>query len=61
MKTKLASTLAAGVLLVGMAAPAFAGTPKGQKGYEGRPGNQGGHHQAGQKGYEGQPGNQGGH
>lgn len=32
--------------------------PPGQQGYEGQPGNQGGHNQAGQKGYEGQPGNQ---
>lgn len=32
--------------------------PKGQLGYEGQPGNQGGFHQAGTTSYEGQPGNQ---
>ena len=35
--------------------------PPGQLGYEGQPGNQGGHGGNGQQGYEGQPGNQGGH
>lgn len=33
----------------------------GNSGYEGQPGNQGGHHGGGPNGYEGQPGNQGGH
>ena len=62
MKRKLAAVLVGGVLIVGSAAPAALGrTPKGQRGYEGKPGNQGGYHQAGQKGYEGQPGNQSGH
>ena len=44
-------------------APALvgAGTPNGQKGYEGQPGNQGSHGGGGSQGYEGQPGNQGGH
>lgn len=60
MKGRIASVTAAGLLIIGMASPALAGTPNGQKGYEGRPGNQGGYHQAGQNGYEGQPGNQGG-
>ena len=32
----------------------------GLQGYEGQPGNQGGHGGNGLKGYEGQPGNQGG-
>lgn len=48
------------VMSLSIAAPAMAGTPKGQRGYEGKAGNQGGYHQAGQKGYEGQPGNQSG-
>lgn len=34
--------------------------PNGLKGYEGQPGNQGGHGGNGLHGYEGQPGNQGG-
>jgi hypothetical protein len=34
--------------------------PPGLKGYEGQPGNQGGHGGGGLQGYEGQPGNQGG-
>jgi hypothetical protein len=33
----------------------------GLRGYEGQPGNQGGHGGDGLLGYEGQPGNQGGH
>lgn len=33
----------------------------GLNGYEGQPGNQGGHNGGGSRGYEGQPGNQGGH
>lgn len=60
MKGRIACAAAAGLLIIGMATPALAGTPNGQKGYEGRPGNQGGNHQSGQNGYEGQPGNQGG-
>jgi hypothetical protein len=35
--------------------------PPGLLGYEGQPGNQGGHGGNGLQGYEGQPGNQGGH
>ena len=35
--------------------------PHGLLGYEGQPGNQGGHGGNGLQGYEGQPGNQGGH
>ena len=34
--------------------------PPGLLGYEGQPGNQGGHGGNGLQGYEGQPGNQGG-
>ena len=34
--------------------------PPGQRGYEGRPGNQGGNSISDQTGYEGQPGNQSG-
>ena len=60
MKGRIAASLAAGLLAASIAGPAFAGTPKGQRGYEGKPGNQGGYHQAGQQGYEGQPGNQSG-
>ncbi len=41
-------------------APGMVGTPPGQLGYEGQPGNQGGFHQAGQQSYEGQLGNQSG-
>lgn len=67
MKVKaLSCVLAAGAL--SLAAPAaFADQPPGQLGYEGQPGNQGGHNNNnngtpnGLKGYEGQPGNQGGH
>ncbi len=58
MKRKLFALLAGGLIAVMSVAPSFASTPQGQKGYEGKPGNQGGYHQAGQKGYEGQPGNQ---
>jgi hypothetical protein len=43
--------------LLGVSELLGGGTPEGQKGYEGQPGNQGN----GLKGYEGQPGNQGGH
>lgn len=57
---KLAALAVSAVMALSIAAPAFASTPKGQRGYEGKPGNQGGYHQAGQNGYEGQPGNQSG-
>ena len=60
MRKRLLASIAAGLLAASVAAPAFAGTPKGQRGYEGQPGNQGGYHQNGQQGYEGQPGNQSG-
>jgi len=40
---------------------AIAGLAPGLRGYEGQPGNQGGHGGNGLLGYEGQPGNQGGH
>ena len=39
---------------------AFLALAPGLLGYEGQPGNQGGHGGNGLKGYEGQPGNQGG-
>ncbi|HET6372799.1 MAG TPA: hypothetical protein VFG76_05800 [Candidatus Polarisedimenticolia bacterium] len=47
--------------LVLSAALGFASASVGLLGYEGQPGNQGGHGGNGLKGYEGQPGNQGGH
>ena len=40
---------------------AVSGLAPGLLGYEGQPGNQGGHGGNGLQGYEGQPGNQGGH
>jgi hypothetical protein len=58
--------LAAAVGTIGLLVPvssAFATTPPGLQGYEGQPGNQGGHGgqpASGLLGYEGQPGNQGG-
>jgi hypothetical protein len=55
VRRALASALLTGAIVI---AGAQAGTPQGQKGYEGQPGNQGGYHQSGQTGYEGQPGNQ---
>jgi hypothetical protein len=57
---KVLALVAAVVLTLSTVAPALAGTPPGQRGYEGHPGNQGGSHQAGPQGYEGQPGNQSG-
>ena len=60
MKRKLGAVAVSGVMALSLAAPALAGTPKGQRGYEGQPGNQGGYHQSGQQGYEGQPGTQSG-
>lgn len=60
MKSRFAAAAMTAVMSLSIAAPAMAGTPKGQRGYEGKPGNQGGYHQAGQNGYEGQPGNQSG-
>lgn len=61
IRRKLVAALTAAVILLIGAAPALAGQPPGQKGYEGQPGNQGGGGGAtGQLGYEGQPGNQGG-
>ena len=58
MKKLLIKALISAVLTASAATMALAGTPEGQKGYEGQPGNQGGYHQSGQQGYEGQPGNQ---
>lgn len=51
------------VFALGTVGHALAATPKGLRGYEGQPGNQGGHGGTsnGLKGYEGRPGNQGGH
>lgn len=67
-RTRKAASVIAAVAALGVAAtPAIASQPPGLKGYEGQPGNQGGHHNGnngtpnGLKGYEGQPGNQGGH
>ena len=56
MRKKLLASIVAGLVTASLASAAFASTPPGQKGYEGKPGNQGN----GQQGYEGQPGNQGG-
>jgi hypothetical protein len=55
--------VAAALLALALAVPAFASQPPGQLGYEGQPGNQGGGSGQpgnGLQGYEGQPGNQGG-
>lgn len=57
----VAGLIAALVLVLGTVSTAFASVPKGQLGYEGRPGNQGGWNQAGTTSYEGQPGNQSHH
>jgi Spy/CpxP family protein refolding chaperone len=60
----ITATVAAGTIIFAASLPAAAATPNGLKGYEGQPGNQGGHGHHGTpnglKGYEGQPGNQGG-
>ncbi len=42
--------------LVATYGPVLADQPPGQKGYEGKPGNQGGGGSNGNSGYEGQPG-----
>jgi hypothetical protein len=63
-RRKLQAVLLGGLLALGTVGHAFAAIPKGQRGYEGQPGNQGGGKGGtsnGLKGYEGQPGNQGGH
>ena len=67
-RTRKVASLVLAVAAFGVAAtPAVGDTPPGLKGYEGQPGNQGGHNNNnngtsnGLKGYEGQPGNQGGH
>ncbi len=61
---KLFAVLVVGtVMALGLAGQVLASQPPGQLGYEGQPGNQGGHHHhhaPGLLGYEGQPGNQGG-
>jgi hypothetical protein len=64
MKKKVIAALFTSVMaLAAITAPAFAAQPPGLLGYEGQPGNQGGHggQPPGLLGYEGQPGNQGGH
>ena len=43
MKRKTTAVLAAGALALAATAPAFASTSPGLQGYEGQPGNQGGH------------------
>jgi hypothetical protein len=64
---KVASVVFAVAAFGAAATPAVADQPPGLLGYEGQPGNQGGHNNNnngtpnGLKGYEGQPGNQGGH
>jgi len=60
MRKAFAAVAIAVIALLVLSSAALAWTPPGQKGHEGQPGNQGGHHHAGQQGYEGQPGNQGG-
>ena len=66
-KTRKVASIVFAIAAFGAAAtPAVADTPPGLQGYEGQPGNQGGHKNGGGtpnglKGYEGQPGNQGGH
>ena len=66
MRRKVVAALVFGAAMgVGVASPALADQPPGLLGYEGQPGNQGGHGGAngqppGLLGYEGQPGNQGG-
>jgi hypothetical protein len=60
MKLKFAAATVSAFMALSFAAPAMASTPRGQRGYEGQPGHQGGYHHAGQNGYEGQPGNQSG-
>ncbi len=51
------------VFVIAMFGAAIAGTAPGLRGFEGQPGNQGGHGGTSQglRGFEGQPGNQGGH
>ena len=56
----IATATAVGAFTVLNAVPASAATPNGLKGYEGRPGHQGGGTSQGLKGYEGQPGHQAG-
>jgi hypothetical protein len=56
----LTTTVAAAAFTLAAALPASAATPQGLKGYEGRPGHQGGGTAQGLKGYEGQPGHQAG-
>ena len=66
---KVASVVFGVAALCAAATPAAADQPPGLLGYEGQPGNQGGHNNNnnnngtpnGLKGYEGKPGNQGGH
>jgi hypothetical protein len=65
MKRTFAALVFGAGLGMCIASPALADQPPGQLGYEGQPGNQGGHgggkgQPPGLRGYEGQPGNQGG-
>ena len=61
MRRIIIAAVAVGALIAAGAAPVLASQPPGQLGYEGQPGNQGGHNAApGLLGSEGQPGNQGG-
>jgi hypothetical protein len=60
---RLLALITASALVLALASPVFADQPRGQLGYEGQPGNQGGGGSNGGNGllgYEGQPGNQGG-
>lgn len=58
----LIMVLLVATFVMGTTASAFADQPPGLHGYEGHPGNQGGHggQPPGLRGYEGHPGNQGG-
>ena len=61
MRILIISLVAVAAIVAGTAGPVLASQPKGLRGHEGQPGNQGTHQQApGLLGYEGQPGNQGG-
>jgi len=65
-KTRKVASVVFAVAAFGAAAtPAAADQPPGLQGYEGQPGNQGGHNNNGTsnglQGYEGKPGNPGGH
>jgi hypothetical protein len=61
MRRRALAVLFAWLVVLGGAGSALASQPPGLLGYEGQPGNQGGHggNPPGCHGYEGQPGNQG--